>query len=574
MQKTKLKLLARLLVLILILTFCFITPSKATSNLTSTALDTRTLAMINKPGVVLIQTIWTADLTLWEFAFDSSFEEDLIYSITSMVESGEIPDTEEAMYSAMVQMMIDNMIYYIFNTGNTYSEQASIGGVGTGFIVTPDGYLVTNAHVVHTNEEELYYNFAMSALQDYAIEGTNSFVSEMRTLGYEMSQEEVNGMMNAFYEILSYQIQIDNLQTTYYGFLGNVTPGSDVTAKGVTLDLRKMGEPIPGKDVAILKIDKANLPTVILGDDSKLRTGDRVYAMGYPAVATLSDALNVSQAIQEPTLTSGIISARKEMAGGWNILQTDAAIHGGNSGGPLFNESGEVIGVNTFGMIDQNSGAQVAGMNFAVPISIVNQFLNELNVTPSESTFSSEFKNALELLNNQDYNGSLEILRGLNETNPGYPVVAELLAEARTLADQQSKEEPREETTDPANSVPAISNTKISKDKGGINTSLIVVIGALGVSILAAVIVLVTRKKNKKPEPVTDPVTEQVIKPPKMHVHKVNSQTKNITCPNCNTSIPERSKFCSNCGYKFICPNCESPIQPDDKFCNECGEKL
>ena len=138
----------------------------------------------------------------------------------------------------------------------------------------------------------------------------------MRTLGYEMSQDEIDGLLNAFYNILSYQIDIKNLQTNYYCYLGNVTPGSDVTAKGVSLDLRKMGTPIPGKDVAILKIDKSNLPTVVLGDDTKLRTGDKVYAMGYPAVATLSDALNVAQAIQEPTLTSGIISAKKEMAGG------------------------------------------------------------------------------------------------------------------------------------------------------------------------------------------------------------------------------------------------------------------
>ena len=95
-------------------------------------------------------------------------------------------------------------------------------------------------------------------------------------------------------------------------------------------------------------MEGTNLPTVKLGDDTKLKTGDRVYAMGYPAVATVTDVLNIAQAIQEPTLTQGIISARKEMAGGWSILQTDASIHGGNSGGPLFNDDGEVIEVNTF----------------------------------------------------------------------------------------------------------------------------------------------------------------------------------------------------------------------------------
>lgn len=249
-----------------------------------------------------------------------------------------------------------------------------------------------------------------------------------------MSQEEWDGLAGAFYSLMAQSMDINNLQTSYSCYLGNVTPGSDVSAKGVRLDLRKIGESIPGKDVAVLKLDKTNLPTVTLGDDTQLRTGDRVYAMGYPAVATLSEALNVAQAIQEPTLTQGIISAKKEMAGGWSILQTDAAIHGGNSGGPLFNEAGEVIGINTFGMIDSSSGSMVAGMNFAVPISVAMQFLNETNVTPTESQFTKQLKEAKALYDSKKYNEALNVLRTLSETNPGYPVVADLLAQCSAKA--------------------------------------------------------------------------------------------------------------------------------------------
>ncbi|NLB41281.1 MAG: trypsin-like serine protease [Clostridiales bacterium] len=387
------------------------------------AIDTRTLGAINKPGVVLVQTLWTADITWYEFSFDSGFEEDLLVVIEDWVLNEVIPNTEEAMYSAMVQLMIENMGYYAFATGNVQTETTSTAAVGTGFIVTPDGYLLTNAHVVHTNEEELYTQFAMSALEGYAIAGADEFAAEMRRSGYQMTQEEWDGIATSFYNLMSQSIEINNLETSYSCFMGNVTPGSDVSAKGIGLDLRKVGEPIPGKDVAILKMDKTNLPTVAIGDDAQLRTGDRVYAMGYPAVATLSEALNVAQAIQEPTLTQGIISAKKEMAGGWSILQTDAAIHGGNSGGPLFNEAGEVVGINTFGMIDSGSGASVAGMNFAIPISVAMQFMNEINVTPTESQFTKQFKEAHTLFSSEKYSEALQILRSLNETNPGYPVL-------------------------------------------------------------------------------------------------------------------------------------------------------
>lgn len=554
----------RILLVMLFFTFTMVQNLYAENSLTDNSLDTRTLAMINKPGVVLVQTVWTADLTLYEFSIDSQFEQDMINEVYYLIESGTIPNTEQAMYSAMVQMMIESLPYYTFNTGNIYTEQASTAAVGTGFIVTPDGYLVTNAHVVNTDEEQLYLNFVMTALQNYAIEGTNSFAAEMRTLGYEMSQEEIDGLMNTFYNILAQNIAINNLQTRYQCFLGNVTPGSDVSAKGVGLDLRKMGEPIPGKDVAILKLDKTNLPTVTLGDDSKLRTGDKVYAMGYPAVATLDEALNVSQAIQEPTLTSGIISARKEMAGGWNILQTDAAIHGGNSGGPLFNERGEVIGINTFGMLDPNSGSQVAGMNFAIPISIALQFLNEINVTPTESQFTSHYKEAINLFKNERYNEALEILRGLNETNPGYPVVSELLAECRTLADQQAQMETALST-----------EAEVKDDQAG--EFLIFVFVGIGVILIILIVVITLLAVRRKKTPKTlQPTTQQVSS--SKEIESLNT----IICSNCGKNLPIDSKFCSGCGYafpakpKFIdqCPKCNNPVKDGDLFCSSCGAKI
>lgn len=334
------------LVMSLIIILAFIMPAFAQEEINPSV-----LAMINKPGVVLIQTQWTADITWYEFSFYSDLESDLSFAVQGMVEDGIIPDTEEAIYSTIIQLMTDNMAYYAFTTGISETERASTAAVGTGFIVTPDGYIVTNAHVAETNEDELYMQFALTALENLVTESTNEFDAELRRGGYFMSQAEWDGVANAFYGLMAQNMEINNLQTSYTAYMGNVTPGSDVSTKGVAMDLRKIGEPIPGKDVAILKLDKTNLPTVALGDDTELRTGDRVYAM-----ATINDALNISQAIQEPTLTQGIISAKKEMAGGWSILQTDAAIHGGNSGGPLFNSKGEVIGINTFGMLD-NTGS-------------------------------------------------------------------------------------------------------------------------------------------------------------------------------------------------------------------------
>ena len=112
-------------------------------------------------------------------------------------------------------------------------------------------------------------------------------------------------------------------------------------------------------DIALLKVDAADLPTVTFGDSDSLEVGDWVVAIGNP--------FGLSQ-----TVTAGIVSAKGRVIGAGpydDLIQTDAAINPGNSGGPLFNTKGEVVGINTLII--------AAGQNlgFAVPISMVKSVL-------------------------------------------------------------------------------------------------------------------------------------------------------------------------------------------------------
>ncbi len=573
------------------------------NTLSAEAINTRTLAMVNKPGVVLVQTVWTANITWYEIAFYEEFHQDVANKIDELVQSGAIENTEQAQYRAMVQLMTENMQYYAFKTGNAQQERASAAGVGTGFIVTPDGYMVTNAHVVETDEQQLYLRFARSALEDYAVQSTDAFEAEMRRFGYQMSQEEWDNLANAYYSLLAKTMDISNLQTTYYGYIGNVTPGSDVSAKGILLDVRKVGESAPGKDIAILKMDKTNLPTVTLGDDTALRTGDQVYAMGYPALATLTDALNVNQAIQEPTMTQGIISAKKEMPGGWDILQTDADIHGGNSGGPLFNDAGEVVGVNTFSLNDPSTGASASGMNFAIPISVAKQFLNELNVTPSESDFTKKFKEAKAHFDNENYTEALTLLRNINETNPGYPVVADLLAQSASLEAAKppatdpepaiTSEEGNLLASNPPVGEPAVNNPVVNEPTpvaGFFSSSnaVLLIVAGIGVLLLVAVVILLLTRRKK---PLQANAGEDVSQTVNRHLYTSSTVPRESTGSDTHASgahtsgehasgvhasgehasgayttgtqaSPGQSSFCSECG---------TPLAPGTKYCSNCG---
>ncbi len=176
-------------------------------------------------------------------------------------------------------------------------------GSGSGFIITPDGYVMTNNHVV---------------------EGATDIVVTL-------------------------------------------TDRREFRATVVGRD--------PSTDVAVLKIDGQNLPTVRLGDSDAIEVGDWVLALGYP--------LSLGE-----TVTAGIVSAkgrninimaRAAEDGGAapveHFIQTDAAINPGNSGGPLVNLRGEAIGMNT--AIASPTGAY-AGYGFAVPIKLAKRIADDL----------------------------------------------------------------------------------------------------------------------------------------------------------------------------------------------------
>jgi serine protease Do len=177
-------------------------------------------------------------------------------------------------------------------------------GLGSGFIITSDGYIITNAHVVE-----------------------------------------------------------DAAEITV-----RLTDKRELKAKVVGADMRS--------DVAVIKVDATNLPTMKIGDTSKLRVGEWVIAIGSPYGFA-------------NTVTAGIVSAksRENLSGDPNMdavpfIQTDVAVNPGNSGGPLLNMHGEVVGINS--QIFSRTGS-FAGISFAIPIdyayNVAEQIIKTGHVT-------------------------------------------------------------------------------------------------------------------------------------------------------------------------------------------------
>jgi serine protease Do len=148
----------------------------------------------------------------------------------------------------------------------------------------------------------------------------------------------------------------------------HVVAGADEVTVTLT-DQREFRAKVVGSDattdVAVLKIEARDLPTVRLGDPAQLRVGDWVVAIGTPYGL-------------DNTVTSGIVSAKSRALPGDAVvpfIQTDAAVNPGNSGGPLFNLDGEVVGINSQ-IFSRSGGFQ--GVAFAIPIDVALRVKDEI----------------------------------------------------------------------------------------------------------------------------------------------------------------------------------------------------
>jgi S1-C subfamily serine protease len=175
--------------------------------------------------------------------------------------------------------------------GNGHQQKITRHAIGSGFIVRPDGYIVTNAHVVR-GQTTIKVTLNDKRVFDGKVVGTDGF-----------------------------------------------------------------------SDLAVVKIDANNLPTVGMGTSKDLRPGEFAIAIGSPLGFDHSVSLGIISAVSRTIM---------DVNGNINFIQTDAAINLGNSGGPLLNLAGEVIGVNTF------IYAHAQNIGFSIPVDIAKSVVNEL----------------------------------------------------------------------------------------------------------------------------------------------------------------------------------------------------
>jgi len=292
---------------------------------------------------------------------------------------------------ALVYSRIDYTgTYYIpWTSGDeAFTVTSYIGAMGSGFFVNSRGYLITNGHVVYSftskNYKDDYYTKDL-IIQDAVVTMLNHY---SQTYGYTFSQADVQYTLdyNRQYG------QTSDLFRSVYIILGDAQGDVIEAKRGISATVVN-NDPFLGRDLALLKVELTNTPALLIADSDSVSTGDTVYAFGYPGVVTFHPALSPSTLLS-PSMTSGIVSAKRLTAQDISAIQHSASVTHGNSGGPLVNEEGKVVGVNNMGSIN-DVGLEVAGFNFAIASNVLKNFLQENGVENSQGTIDSQYQRGL-----------------------------------------------------------------------------------------------------------------------------------------------------------------------------------
>lgn len=386
------------------------------------------IAEQTKPGTVLVVHDEAANISLASAEFNAEAFKTVTISDPELL-ALVLNDDIDAAISKSVQRYVlpDPTKFFSVAARRTIPAEATF--TGSGAVVSGDGYIVTNAHVVAPDEDavtEALVSDAFDQLQKDIVAIQQEIDAQF---GTAISKEAKDAITDGYIDFVAANTELGPRQKADAVLSGVASP-SERKAKGRAAEVVEIGKGYPDKDVAVLKVQASNLYTVPLGDDSDTASGTKVFAVGYPATATFASGAAMESQL-EPSISSGTVAARKSVAAGYSVIQHNAAIQAGSSGGPMVDETGRIVGLTTAGNIGEDQGT----FYYSVPVTLVREFLQRKNVQAGPSPATTQYLAALDEYDQKHYKKALKQLEALNRTSPGLPFVADKIAATQRRID-------------------------------------------------------------------------------------------------------------------------------------------
>lgn len=324
----------------------------------------------------------------------------------------------EQYWKAWVRVPRSSQLYFegYVNGGDPFTW----GTRCSGFVVNPTGYIVTAGHCVDTSKEgarETALQFAV----DWLIQNGWAY---RRDFGYWLNEAH-----------LAWGVE---------GTEKGTPPDLEVwVQRGVAAGGLKTGEAFPARvvdyqpwsqgDVAILKIEEADLPSVLVAPSAEIDIGTPVLSIGYPGSTDM-----VTDQTYEPTFKDGQINAQKTREGGLlPVYEMSAALSGGMSGGPTVSLDGAVVGVNSF-----NIRGETEAFNFITPSSLVAEMLSRNGVSNELGPIDEAYRAGLDAFFSGQYETAIGKFDEVLSLSPTHQQAQEFKVEATKLQAEAPKPKP------------------------------------------------------------------------------------------------------------------------------------
>ncbi len=345
-----------------------------------------------------------------------------------------------------------------FKVGTSVMKEY-VGGMGSGFFASADGFVVTNAHVIE--DIKLGEQVAKEkALQAVLPKIQRLYAAELARMTEDEKVQLIRDLLANAAVVVNNDIVLPEGTKLKYDVVGYGKPGE-------------------GSDVGIIKVDAKDAPNLQIADSDRVQLQDKVLAIGYPGAADMQGLLDEKSQL-EASINDGAVSAMKHTPSGEPIIQITASITHGNSGGPTINEKGDVIGLSTFG-----SKGEVQGFNFIVAGATVKKFLKTAKANTEPSSTMKSWQKALEEMWAGDLDQSITDFEEVMTLFPTHSEAPRMIKQARQLKKEGKGNKPKEKIDESADGK--------SGGTSGAGAAVAIIIVVL---IIVGVLFLVMRKKK------------------------------------------------------------------------------
>ena len=372
------------------------------------------------------------------------------------------------LYSPAVVKVYNFYCMDILINGQPYLRDVCKAQSGSGFLVGGSGVVGTNGHVAVNRPIDVVIEDAINRSKD---QGDDTYINRLISLAgiteadvVSSSQNETIGkIIDKFYSKIPEATfaaanSVDNILVS----LGQEQPDVEelisltknrqlypnqksikhAELKGYDYRAFDGLDGFKASDIAVLKVEGQNYPSVSIGDANQLNQGSELSIIGYPGAANNNGLVDSTHSLA--TLTSGKVSSLKKAAGSDNnLIETDATIGHGNSGGPAFNEAGKVVGIATY-TID-GSGEGNGTFNYVRDIADFSKLAGESSVSiNTESETQKQWEEGIELFYQARYSKSLNNFAAVERLYPEHPKASQFisLAQKRIASGEEVKNFP------------------------------------------------------------------------------------------------------------------------------------